>query len=121
MAVDSSFYYDVYGGSEYADIDRLLLRAENDIECLIVTDPVTSKEEKYFKLAVCAQAEYMGLCGGVEAWQASSSGNASSVTVGSFSFSQGGSSEKSSKSGISPSVFSLLEKGGLLYRGCAVW
>lgn len=121
MAVDSRFYYEVYGGSEYADIDRLLLRAENEIECLIVTYPVTEREQRYYNLAVCAQAEYMGLCGGVEAWQSSSSGNASSVTVGSFSFSQGSSSEKSGSKGIAPSVFGLLEKGGLLYRGCDVW
>ena len=119
--VTEDFYYSIFGGTDYPELDRLLKRAGNEIDSLILRSPSGELEERNYSLAVCAQAEYMGLCGGVEAWQASSSGNTSSVTVGSFSLSQGGSSEKSGKSGISPSVFSLLEKGGLLYRGCAVW
>ena len=121
MAVDKDFYTNVYGGGEFSDIDRLLIRAERAIECLIVTDPVTEREQNYFNLAVCAQAEYMGLCGGVEAWAVSVSGDASSFSVGSFSMSSGGSSGSSSggnAKGIADEAFALLEKGGLLFRGC---
>ena len=124
MAVDKDFYMNVYGGSDLPDIDRLLVRAERAVECLIVTDPVTDREQRYYDLAVCAQAEYIALCGGVEAWAVSSSGNASNITVGSFSMSQGGASAESGKNtarGICSEVFGLLEKGGLLYRGCCAW
>ena len=121
MAVDKDFYTNVYGGNEYPDIDRLLVRAERAVECLIVTDPVTEREQKYYDLAVCAQAEYMGLCGGVEAWAVSVSGTASSFSVGSFSMSSGGSSAggmSGTAKGISEEAFAFLEKGGLLFRGC---
>ena len=123
MAVDKDFYTNVYGGGEFSDIDRLLIRAERAIECLIVTDPVTEREQNYFNLAVCAQAEYMGLCGGVEAWAVSVSGTAASFSVGSFSMSQGGSSGErngAASLGICSRAESYLDRAGLLYRGCAV-
>ena len=127
MAVDISldFYFNIYGGTEYEDIDRLLRRAANEIDSLILRSPEGELEERQYSFAVCAQAEYMGLCGGVEAWAASVSGNLSSVSIGSVSMSYGGSSSgagaKLSALGICSRTEAYLDKGGLLYRGCAVW
>ena len=125
MAVDisSDFYFNIYGGTEYEDIDRLLRRAANEIDSLILRSPEGELEERQYSFAVCAQAEYMGLCGGVEAWAMSVSGNASSVSIGSFSMSQGGSSGGSggtSDNSICGKAMMYLDRAGLLYRGCAV-
>ena len=124
MAVDisSDFYFNIYGGTEYEDIDRLLRRAANEIDSVILRSPEGELEERQYSFAVCAQAEYMGLCGGVEAWAASVSGTVSSVSIGSFSMSQGGSaSGGSSDNGICSRAMEYLSKSGLLYRGCGVW
>ena len=124
MAVSTDFYYDVFGGMDYPDLDRLLTRAESEINCFILRAPETEEEMRQFDLAVCAEAEYMGLCGGVQAWAMSVSGTAQSFTLGSFSMSQGGSSGNGGSlraRGISSSAESYLERGGLLYRGCAAW
>lgn len=126
MAVDisSDFYLNIYGGTEYEDIDRLLKRAEVEIERLILRPPDGENEERQYSLAVCAQAEYMGLCGGIEAWAVSVSGMASSVSIGSFSMSRGGAaaaSEGCFVSGICSRAMEYLSRAGLLYRGCEVW
>ena len=124
MAVDisSDFYFNIYGGTEYEDIDRLLRRAANEIDSVILRSPEGELEERQYSFAVCAQAEYMGLCGGIEAWAASVSGTASSVSIGSFSMSQGSSASGSaSDGGICGSALQYLSRAGLLYRGCAVW
>ena len=121
MAVSKEFYHDIFCGADYPELDRLLKRAEIEIEKLILRSPEGELEERNYSFAVCAQAEYMGLCGGVEAWAVSVSGNASSFSVGSFSMSSGGSSGSSSgggAKGISDEAFAFLEKGGLLFRGC---
>ncbi len=123
MAVDSDFYYDIFDGREYDDIDRLLTAAERVIDNVITITPAGEFQERQYNFAVCAQAQYMGLCGGAEAWEAGISGTAQSFSVGSFSMSSGGSSAGSSKmreKGISSAAESYLEKGGLLYRGCGV-
>lgn len=124
MTVDAEYYSNRFGGTDYADIDRLLLRAEKVISNMIIVTPVGSAQEKAYMDAVCAQAEYMGLCGGIEAWSASVSGTVSSVSIGSFSLSQGGaaaSSGTASRRGISPDAISYLEISGLLERRCRVW
>lgn len=122
MTVDSKYYVDVYGGEMFEDINRLLRRAEDVISCVITQEPENAMQETYYKKAICAQAEYIGLCGGVAAWQATMSRNGVSVTVGSFSMSGGGSSDGSSaqSNGIAPDALKFLEKGGLCYRGAAV-
>ena len=74
MAVSVDFYNNVFGGVDYPDLDRLLTRAESEINCFILRAPETEEEMRQFDLAVCAEAEYMGLCGGVEAWSMSVSG-----------------------------------------------
>lgn len=124
MAVDLTFYKDIYGGAEYSDINRLLIRAERAVENAITVTPESDFQQRQYDFAVCAQAEYIGLCGGVEAWEGNISGTAQSFTVGSFSMSQSGSSGDGGglrARGISSSAESYLERGGLLYRGCAAW
>lgn len=123
MAVDRDFYCNIFCGREYDDIDRLLTAAERAIDNVITVTPAGEFQERQFGFAVCAQAEYMGLCGGVEAWEASVSGTARSFSLGSFSMSSGGSSAGGSKmreKGICSAAESYLEKGGLLYRGCGI-
>ena len=122
MTVSKEFYHDIFCGADYPELDRLLNRAEVEIEKLILRPPSGELEERQYSFAVCAQAEYMGLCGGVEAWAASVSGTASSFGIGSFSMSQGGSaSGGSSDNGICSRAMEYLSKSGLLYRGCAAW
>ena len=122
--VTEDFYYSIFGGTDYPELDRLLKRAGNEIDNLILRSPSGELEERQYSFAVCAQAEYMGLCGGVEAWAMSVSGNASSVSIGSFSMSQGGSSGGSGSTAdnsICGSAMQYLSRAGLLYRGCAAW
>ncbi|MBP0958379.1 MAG: hypothetical protein J5997_13580 [Oscillospiraceae bacterium] len=90
MTVSADFYHNIFCGADYPGLDRLLNRAEVEIEKLILRSPEGELEERQYSFAVCAQAEYMGLCGGVEAWAVSVSGTAASFSVGSFSMSQGG-------------------------------
>lgn len=123
MAADRDFYINIYGGVEYDDLSRLLTRAENVIDSVILTEPDGETQEMAYNFAVCAQAEYMGLCGGVEAWAMSVSGTAQSFTLGSFSMSSGGSSSgggSAAARGICSRAESYLERAGLLYRGCGV-
>ena len=123
MAVSKEFYHDIFCGADYPELDRLLKRAEIEIEKLILRSPEGELEERNYSFAVCAQAEYMGLCGGVEAWAVSVSGTAASFSVGSFSMSQGGSSGErngAASLGICSRAESYLDRTGLLYRGCAV-
>lgn len=119
--VTEDFYYSIFGGTDYPELDRLLKRAGNEIDSIILRSPSGELEERNYSFAVCAQAEYMGLCGGVEAWAMSVSGNASSVSIGSFSMSQGGSSGGGSDNGICGKAMMYLDRAGLLYRGCAAW
>lgn len=123
MAVSKEFYHDIFCGADFPELDRLLKRAEIEIEKLILRSPEGELEERSYSFAVCAQAEYMGLCGGVEAWAVSVSGTAASFSVGSFSMSQGGSSGErngAASLGICSRTESYLDRAGLLYRGCAV-
>ncbi len=122
MAVDRDFYNNIFCGREYDDIDRLLAAAERAIDNVITVSPAGEFQERQFGFAVCAQAEYMGFCGGVEAWEAGISGTAQSFSIGSFSMSSGSSVSSSAlrARGISVSAESYLERGGLLYRGCGI-
>ena len=124
MAVSKEFYHDIFCGADYPELDRLLKRAEIEIEKLTLRSPEGELEERNCSFAVCAQAEYMGLCGGVEAWAVSVSGTAASFSIGSFSMSQGGSSGErngAASLGICSRAESYLDRAGLLYRGCEVW
>ena len=117
MAVSKEFYHDIFCGADYPELDRLLKRAEIEIEKLILRSPEGELEEKSYSFAVCTQAEYMGLCGGVEAWAVSVSGTAASFSVGAFSMSQGGSSGErngAASLGICSRAESYLDRAGLL-------
>lgn len=121
MAVNSDFYYTSFGGTDFPDIDRLLTRAERAVEYAVLSAPQSEYQQEQYALAVCAQAEHMGLCGGVEMWAASVSGNTQSLSIGSFSISQGNaSSEGLGAMGICSSAEAYLEKAGLLFRGCGI-
>ena len=123
MAADRDFYINIYGGVEYDDLSRLLLRAGNVIDGVILTEPDGETQERAYNFAVCAQAEYIGLCGGVEAGCSVVSGGVSSFTVGSFSMSQGGASGSGaggSSAGVCSRALAYLDKAGLLYRGYSV-
>ena len=123
MAADRDFYINIYGGVEYDDLSRLLLRAGNVIDSVILTEPDGETQERAYNFAVCAQAEYIGLCGGVEPRCSIVSGGVSSFTVGSFSMSQGGASGSGaggSSAGVCSRALAYLDKAGLLYRGCGV-
>ena len=56
ISVDSSYYYDVYGGEEYDDIDRCLKRGADIIDSMIIVEPVTEMQITAYKKAVCAEA-----------------------------------------------------------------
>lgn len=123
MAADKDFYINIYGGVEYDDLSRLLTRAGNAVDSVMLTEPDGEAQERLYDFAVCAQAEYMGLCGGIEAWCGVTSGGALSFTVGSFSMSQGSSGNSSSGSdsaGVCSRALEYLDKAGLLYRGCGI-
>lgn len=114
------FYRNVYCGREYEDMERLLKRSSNEIDSVIFMPPQREYQQMAYDFAVCAQAEYMGLCGGIEAWAQTVSGNPSSVTVGSFSVSYGSGSGNASANGICSRSMEYLSKSGLLYRGSDV-
>lgn len=117
--VTTDYYLHTYGGVNYDGLESLIARATQVIDCIISTPPaVGTGQETCYKNAVCAQAENIGLCGGVDAWLAESSGG--SFTIGSFSMS-GSSGADQSSTGSTGAVCgyarSWLEKGGLTYRG----
>ena len=117
ISVDSSYYYDVYGGEEYDDIDRCLKRGADIIDGMIIVEPVTEMQITAYKKAVCAEAEYIANCGGTS--DINKGNSAASFSLGKFSYSSGGSGDSSA--GISGKTSDLavmyLDKAGLLYRG----
>lgn len=122
---DIEFYKNIFGGTDHEDLEHLLTRAEREISAVITVEPASESQRRLFDFAVCAQAEYMGLCGGVEAWQGVTLGGGTSFTVGSFSMSgsgsAGGSGNDSANSlGLCLAAENYLGKAGLLYRGVAV-
>lgn len=122
---DLDFYKNIFGGNDYADTEKLLNRAEREISAVITIEPTSEYQKRLFDFAVCAQAEYMGLCGGVEAWQGVTLGGGRSFTVGSFSMSGGGSASGSGNSavnalGLCLAAENYLDKAGLLYKGVSV-
>ena len=68
MAVTSDYYYDTYHGVEFADIDTYLARAEDMIQNIISSDPEGDYQQTHYSKAVCAQAEAIGLSGGLAVW-----------------------------------------------------
>lgn len=119
---DVNFYRNNYGGIEYPDLEKLLKRAGHIIDNYIIHDVEEFQQEQY-DLAVCAEAEYIGSVGGIEAFTEMNNGGAGSLTIGSFSISAGGgggsSGSNNSSGGASapcPAAIAFLDKGGLLGR-----
>ena len=119
---DVNFYLNVYGGVEYPDLEKLLKRAGHIVDNYILHDVKPWQQEQY-DLAVCAQAEYIGSVGGVEAFTEINNGGTGSLTIGSFSISAGsggGSSGSNSSSGGAsvpcPAAIAFLDKAGLTGR-----
>ena len=117
---DKNYYLYVYGGVDYPGIETYLKRAENIIDCFIL-HVVREWQQKWYDNAVCAQAEYIGSVGGIEAYTEIQNGGNGSVTIGAFSISGGGGSSGSENSsgGSSvpcPAAISYLDRGGLLGR-----
>ena len=117
ISVDIGYYYDVYGGEEYDDIDRCLKRGADIIDSMIIVEPVTEMQITAYKKAVCAEAEYIANCGGAS--DINEGNSAASFSLGRFSYSSG--SSGGSSAGISGKASTLavmyLDKAGLLYRG----
>lgn len=111
------FYLNVFRGNDYPDLDRLLSRAELTVEGMISRKPTTAEETRLYSTAVCVQAEYIGLQGGVEGWVSSSSGG---FTIGSFSMSGGSSEGGNKKIKVCDEALNLLDRAGLLFRRCCV-
>lgn len=122
----SKFYLTVWQGSfrDNADeLSRLLSRAEDVVNGSIFLSGYTVEtapegvRTAVYK-AVCAQADYIEACGGVEAI---SEGGMTSASLGKFSYSCGSAGDGSA---ASPTVLcklaaKLLAPTGLLYRGVA--
>lgn len=118
--VDKDFYLDEYGGTEYPDIEKNLKRAGHIIDCFIIHG-VKDFQQKWYDLAVCAEAEYIGSLGGVQALAELNNGAVNSFTIGSFSVSSGASGGSSGTSENysavpCPAAISFLDRGGLLGR-----
>jgi len=117
---DKNFYLNEYGGTEYPDIEKLLRRAGHIIDCYILHG-VEEFQQKWYDLAVCAEAEYIGSLGGVGALTELNNGAVNSFTIGSFSVSSGGSGSSSGTSENTsavpcPAAIAFLDRGGLLGR-----
>lgn len=121
MRPDKDFYMEIYGGEDLPDIDRLLVVSGREIDLVILHPPDNEFSRRQYEFAVCAQAEYMGLCGGVEAWQ-SLKYCPGAFTLGSFSMSgSSGVPDSGQRGGICSRSLAYLDSAGLLYRGCGVW
>lgn len=124
--ITTEFYYDVYGGITIDSPEDCLKRAQSIVDCCASYIPAEgAPEEIWYKKAVCAQAETIGLAGGVQGWLETGGADVSGVTLGSFSVqtkSGSGSGAGTGTAQASPCAGALmyLEKGGLLYRGTAV-
>ena len=119
--VDESYYRGVYKGAEvYDDLGVLLDRASDIVrqQTLYRLDDIDSLPrfmQENVKKAVCAQAEFIDLNGGLDTLN---SAGTASFTIGKFSMSGGTSGNGSNRSpSASPLMLSYLEAVGLLYRG----
>lgn len=117
---DENYYLNVYGGIEYPDLAKLLKRAEHIIDCSIL-HVVREWQQEWYDNAVCAQAEYIGSQGGIEAYTELMNSGGGNLTIGSFSISSGGNSSgnKTASSGDAApcaAAISYLDRGGLLGR-----
>ena len=115
MAVTSDYYYNTYHGVEFDDIDTYLARAEDMIQNIISSAPAGEYQQTHYNKAVCAQAEAIGIGGGLAVWL--TAGSSSSFTIGSFSMSGTAQTSGGGSVRISGVAMGYLESAGLLSRG----
>lgn len=131
--ITPEYYNDVYKGAaapDSADLERYIERASDIIDQVtnfqLYGKDINSLPPLFRDLimkATAAQVEFYVMKGGDAAVNAGTDGM-NSVSVGSFSYSTGGSSSNGSSgtqsARVSPSVLSFLAPTGLLYRGVSV-
>ena len=130
--VDEDYYNNVYKGVQVEEDLSVLLERASDIvrqNCIYVIDDIEklpSFMQENIKKAVCAQAEFMEMNGGIEAFSGGNFSAGSGFSIGKFSTS-GGSSSGSAGGGsgnfsgrCSPDMLAYLESIGFLYRGAGV-
>ena len=124
ITADSTYYTEVYGGVQYADITALLTRAANIIDTAVFIDEslLADTQIDYVKKAICAEAEHIGASGGISALAAASAGGG--FTLGKFSVTSpaAGTAGAAAASGAIPcdTAYAYLERACVTYRGCAV-
>jgi hypothetical protein len=124
ITADSTYYTEVYGGVQYADITALLTRAANIIDTAVFIDEslLADTQIDYVKKAICAEAEHIGASGGIAAIAAASGGGG--FTLGKFSVTApaAGSAGAAAASGAIPcdTAYAYLERACVTYRGVGV-
>lgn len=125
MYVDANYYENDYVGVAISDADfllKLIKRAERDINVLTqyrITDfdKLTTFQQDRVKEAVCAQIEFLAENGELSSTVSDSGG---SVSIGSYSESNGSSGSDGKKLLIAENVTNFLYPTGLLYGGIGV-
>ncbi|SEP56917.1 hypothetical protein SAMN05216232_0185 [Virgibacillus subterraneus] len=123
--IDKAYYDDTYKGTpveDVAEFNRLAQRSSEVIDQLTsytianyeFTQLATFLQDQV-KKAVCAQVEHYALNGGYDAVNA---GKLSSVSIGSFNYTEKESKNNNSK--ISSDAVDFLTPTGLLYSGIGV-
>lgn len=122
MYIDKPYYDDDYKGTPVEDVtefDRLAKRASEQVDIMTSYtaarhpfDQLATFLQDQIKKATASIVEQYALNGGYDAVNGS---NHSSVTIGSFSYSEG--SDGSVKSNITSNAYDYLRPTGLLYRG----
>ena len=126
---DINYYNNVYKGAKIGNDPETLLERASDIvrqSCINLPDDIEKLPDimqENIRKAVCAQAEFMEMNGGAEAFANENFSAGTGFSIGNFSVSKGssGSSGENISGKISarnsPAMISYLEAAGLLYRG----
>lgn len=126
---DINYYNNVYKGAKIGNDPETLLERASDIvrqSCINLPDDIEKLPDimqENIRKAVCAQAEFMEMNGGAEAFASENFSSGTGFSIGNFSVSKGssGNSVENISGKISarnsPAMISYLEAAGLLYRG----
>ena len=129
---DEDYYNNIYKGVKIEnDLNTILERASDIVRqnCAYAIDDIGKLPyfmQENLKKAVCAQAEFMEMNGGSEAFASGNVSSGAGFSIGKFSMSGGNSSGSASDiSGKisernSPEMLAYLDAVGLLYRGVDV-
>ena len=126
---DINYYNNIYKGIRIESDPEVLLERASDIvrqNCMDIPDDIEKLPDimqENIRKAVCAQAEFMEINGGSEAFAGGNLSYGTGFSIGNFSVSKSssGNSEENISEKISarnsPAMLSYLEAAGLLYRG----